>query len=164
MILVLHLRVLCLVLLEGAVLLDDVLVVLLLQDIRLSTIPQLLLKPHLALFVLPEEPRVVISHACISLSESVHLKVALLQLILYFAREALTVGLFFHNLLMSLEILRMLIYLSVMLVTESAICIHAAVKVRTHIPERIGKHGHILRSQKTFRGLGCGALETRRSL
>ena len=93
-----------------------------------------------------------------------HLKVALLQLILYFARKALTVRLFFHNLLMSLEILRMLIYLSVMLVTESAICIHAAVKVRTHIPERVCKHGHILRSQKTFRGLGGGALETRWSL
>jgi hypothetical protein len=90
----------------------------------------------------------------------VHLEVALLQLILHVAREALTVTLFFHNLLMSLEILRMLIYLSVKLVTESPIGIHAAVQVRTHVTERVRKHGHILRCQKTFRGLGCGALET----
>ena len=89
-----------------------------------------------------------------------HLEVALLQLILHVAREALTVTLFFHNLLMSLEILRMLIYLSVKLVTESPIGIHAAVQVRTHVTERVRKHGHILRCQKTIRGLGCGALET----
>ncbi len=84
------------------------------------------------------------------------LKVALLQLILHVTGEALTVTLVLHNLLMSLEILRMLIYLSVMHVAESSIRIHAAVKVRTHIPERIRKDGYILRSQKTVRGLGGG--------
>jgi hypothetical protein len=91
----------------------------------------------------------------------VHLEVALLQLILHVTREALTVTLVFHNLLMSLEILRMLlIYLGVMLITESPIGIHAAVQVRTQVPERVCKDSHILRRQETFRGLGSGALET----
>ena len=161
MVLVLHLRVLCLVLLEGAVLFDYVLVVLLLQHLGLRTVPHLLFKPHLALLVLLEEPGVIISHAGIGLSESVHLEVALLQLILHVTREALTVTLVFHNLLMSLEILRMLlIYLGVMLITESPIGVHAAVQVRTQVPERVCKDGHILRRQETFRGLGGGALET----
>ena len=88
-------------------------------------------------------------------------EVALLQLILYIAREALTVTLVFHNLLMSLEILRMLlIYLGVMHVSESPIGVHAAVQVRTQVPERVRKDSHILRRQETFRGLGSGALET----
>ena len=54
----------------------------------------------------------------------------------------------------------LLIYLGVMLITESPIGIHAAVQVRTQVPERVCKDGHILRRQETFRGLGGGALET----
>lgn len=56
----------------------------------------------------------------------------------------------------------LLIYLGVMLITESPIGIHAAVQVRTQVPERVRKNGHILRRQETFRGLGGGALEPRR--
>ena len=51
-----------------------------------------------------------------------------------------------------------------MLITECPIGIHAAVQVRTQVPERVCKDGHILRRQETFRGLGGGALEPRRPL
>lgn len=113
MILVLHLVVGCFILLECAVLLDDVLIILLLQGLSLCFISSQLLNLQLTLLVLLEKSRIVITHAGVSFAKPVHLEVALFELIIKIGHEALTVIFVFHILLMSLEILRMLI--SVML-------------------------------------------------